>query len=237
MEPNINICWNFPQSLLSEQNIRPCILGSIALFQVTTQTNVTPTLKPQLESTLGKIYFQSLPLLTILFCLCSRYSPVEIKPELQRNILKFGYGINYKYEGMLAHSFDRFYVITKFVLTMLDDLKLYPIKYDKDCQYLRNLDNENDDRIKQNIKDPLFYCAKLRPYMALYKMQNTAYNLTAQKILKNEVDLILLKFQIQRRNKRAIFGAIILGFLGLAFKGISGFLQQKRHRALQRELN
>ena len=32
---------------------------------------------------------------------------IEIKLELQRNILKSGYGINYKYEGMLAHSFDR----------------------------------------------------------------------------------------------------------------------------------
>ena len=40
--------------------------------------------------------------------------------------------------------------------------------------------------------------------MTLYKMQITAHNLDAQKILKNEVDLILPKFQIQRRNKRAI---------------------------------
>ena len=53
---------------------------------------------------------------------------MEIKPELQRHILKFGYGTNYKYEGMLAYSFDRFYVITKFVLPTLDDLKLSPIK-------------------------------------------------------------------------------------------------------------
>ena len=53
---------------------------------------------------------------------------------------------------MLAHSFDRFYVITKFILPTLDDLKLYPIKYDKECQHLRNLDDEDDDRIKQNIR-------------------------------------------------------------------------------------
>ena len=39
--------------------------------------------------------------------------------ELKKNILKFAYGINYKYEGMLSHSFDRFYVVTKF-----EDLKL-----------------------------------------------------------------------------------------------------------------
>ena len=32
-------------------------------------------------------------------------------PELQRNILNFGYRINLKYEGLLLHSFDRFYVV------------------------------------------------------------------------------------------------------------------------------
>ena len=76
---------------------------------------------------------------------------MEIKLELQRNILEFGYSINYKYEGMLAHSFDRFYVITKFVLLTLDDLKLFPIRYNKECNYLRNLDDEDNDQIKHKI--------------------------------------------------------------------------------------
>ena len=44
-----------------------------------------------------------------------KYTSIKIKAELQKNILKFGYGINYKYEGMVAHLFDRFYVITKFI--------------------------------------------------------------------------------------------------------------------------
>ena len=87
----------------------------------------------------------------------------------------------------------------------MDDLKLYPIKYDKECQYLRNLDDEDDDRIKQNIKDLLFYCAKIRPFMSFYKIQITAHNLTTYKILNKEVDLILTKFQVEQRNKRAIF--------------------------------
>ena len=92
---------------------------------------------------------------------------MEIKSELQKNILKFGYGINYKYEGMLAHSLDRFYVVTKFILPTLDDLKFYPVKYDKECQYLRNLDDEDDDRIKQNIKDLLFIVQNKTIYVAL----------------------------------------------------------------------
>ena len=40
---------------------------------------------------------------------------IKFNPELQKNILNFGYGINYKYEGMLVHSFDMFYIVTKFV--------------------------------------------------------------------------------------------------------------------------
>ena len=102
---------------------------------------------------------------------------------------------------MLAHSFDRYYVITKFVLPTLGDLKLYPIRYDKDCWYLRDLDDEDHDRIKQNIKDLFFYCAKIRPSVSLFKMQITAHNLTAHKILKNEVDLILPKFQTEEEIK------------------------------------
>ena len=48
-------------------------------------------------------------------------------PELKRNILNFGYGINFKYEGMLLHSFDTFYVVTKFIFPTINDLKVSPI--------------------------------------------------------------------------------------------------------------
>ena len=70
---------------------------------------------------------------------------------------------------MLAHSFDRFYFVTKFILPMLDDLKLSPIKYNKECNYLGNLDDQGNDQIKENIKDLLLYSAKVRPYMASIK--------------------------------------------------------------------
>ena len=147
------------------------------------------------------MHSQFCAILTILLCLSSRYSLVKIKPELHKNILKFGYGINYKYEGMLTHSFDRFYVVTKFILPTLDDLKLSPIEYDENYNYLRRLDDQNDDTIKQNIRDLLLYCAKLKPYMAFYKMQIKSHNTTAHNILKNEVDLILPKFMKIRKVK------------------------------------
>ena len=78
----------------------------------TTQKNSTLILSKLLHiHNRGKMKFYLYSILTILLYLSSRYLSVKIKPELQKNILQFGYGINYKYEGTLAHSFDRIYVI------------------------------------------------------------------------------------------------------------------------------
>ena len=57
-------------------------------------------------------------------------------PEFKRNILNFGYRINFKYDGMLSHSFDRFYVFAKFILPTIEDLRFSPIKFDSTCNYL-----------------------------------------------------------------------------------------------------
>ena len=99
---------------------------------------------------------------------------------------------------MLAHSFDRFYVVTKFILPTLDDLKLSPIGYNKACKYIQDLDDQNNEQIKQNIKDLLLYCNRLRLFMAFYKMQSKTCNATAHYILKKEVDLILPKFYMEQ---------------------------------------
>ena len=64
--------------------------------------------------------------------------------------------------------------------------------------------------------------------MAFYKMQIKAHNTTAHHILKNEVDLNLPKFYEGQKHRRGIFSAIITGFIGLAFEGISSFLHQKK---------
>ena len=67
---------------------------------------------------------------------------------------------------------------------MMDDLKLSPTKYDKECNYLHNLDNKDNDQIKENIRYLLSYCAKVRPYMTFYKIQINAHNKTTHHILK-----------------------------------------------------
>ena len=39
---------------------------------------------------------------------------------------------------MLPHSFDRFYVVTKFILPSIQDLKFSKLNYDNTCTYLDN---------------------------------------------------------------------------------------------------
>ena len=65
-------------------------------------------------------------LLLVILAVCDS---IKFNPELQRNILKFGYGINYKYEGMLAHSFDRFYIVTKIHVTFSEGYKIFQPKF------------------------------------------------------------------------------------------------------------
>ena len=55
---------------------------------------------------------------------------------LKGNILNFWYGINYEYEEMLPHSFDIFYVVTKFNLLTIEDINISPINFDMEYSYL-----------------------------------------------------------------------------------------------------
>ena len=64
---------------------------------------------------------------------------IKFNLELQRNILKFGFGINYKYEGMLAHSFDRICIVTKFMLPSMGDIKFFKLNFDMLCIYKQRI--------------------------------------------------------------------------------------------------
>ena len=106
---------------------------------------------------------------------------------------------------------------------MLEELKLSPIKYDKECNYLQNLDDQDNDQIKENIKDLLLYCAKARPYMAFFKMQIKAHNNAAHHILQNVVDIILPKFPKGQKVKEEFLTQLFLALLSWHSKEFQAF--------------
>ena len=118
-------------------------------------------------------------------------SAVNIIPELNQNVLRFGYGVNFRYEGMLAHSFDRFYVATKVELSNVSDLNLTMFQFDYNCSHIAKIERI---RIGFNFKVTntmlnIFrtYCRNLIPYMYLYKHQAEYYEKTVYNILEKDI--------------------------------------------------
>ena len=148
----------------------------------------------------------------------------DIMPKLKRNVLNFRYGANFKYEGMLTHSFNRFYVVAKYEIPKVEHLQFTTFAFHLMYNHL-------------NIsKSPLRYvkhCRRIAPYVKFYKQQIDYYNQTAYDILQNEIGLILPN--LNNRKKRfltTILGTIATKVVGLAFEGISNFLHHKWHKAL-----
>ena len=155
----------------------------------------------------------------------------KVKPELKKNILNFGYGNNYKYEGMLAYSFDRFYVVTKFILPSIGDQKFSKLNYDNTCTYLDNR-NAQTTETRKHILDLMTFCKKIDPFVVYYKRLIKSYNHMAHNILENEINLILP--QVPRKQKCKIITMLISSFIGLAYEGLSSFLHHKQNKVLHK---
>ena len=92
---------------------------------------------------------------------------ITFNPELQKNILKFGYSINDKYEGMFAHSFDRFYIVTKLILPSVGDMKFSQLNFDHtyasmNKKYVPNMD------LRKYLTELKTYCTKIKPFVIYY---------------------------------------------------------------------
>ena len=173
----------------------------------------------------------------LLFCiLCQFYlsTSIKIKPELRNNILNFGYGINYKYEGMLVHSFDRFYVVTTFILPTKGDLNFSKLNYDDTCTYIDNKNAQNTETRKYML-DFKTFCKKIELFVVYHRRLINSYNKTAHNVLEKEIKLLLP--QVERKQKCGIITTLVSSFIGLAYEGISSFLHHKQNNALHKAVN
>ena len=78
-----------------------------------------------------KIYF-----ITVFLISLHKVFMVDVMPELKKNVLNFGYGANFKYEGMLTHSLDRFYVVAKYEIPKVEHLQFTTFTFDLMCNHL-----------------------------------------------------------------------------------------------------
>ena len=132
--------------------------------------------------------FYTFILLIIMVVIMTR--GIKFSPELQKNILKFGYGINYKYEGMLAHSVDRFYIVTKFMLPSMGDIKFSKLNFGHTCTYMNKKYAPNMDSRKY-LTELKTYCNKIKSFVTHYNNLIKSYNTTVYNILENEIRPLL----------------------------------------------
>ena len=81
--------------------------------------------------------------LLILIALVCGTSAVSIMPELKHNVLRFGYDVNFRYEGMLSHSFDKFYVVMKTEIPKVSDLNFTLFQFYYICSHVVNIKNRS----------------------------------------------------------------------------------------------
>ena len=168
-----------------------------------------------------------LSIILIIPCIYTT-SAVSIMPEIKCNVKRFGYGVNFRYKGMLLHSFDRFYMVTKIEIPKVSDLNLTLFQFDYNCSHVVNTEKHTRFKIPSTIKKMFdVYCKNIIPYMYLYKHQVEYYEKMVYEILEKDIGLILPKFEDREKNvkqKRQIISALISRFIGLAYEGISSFL-------------
>ena len=107
-------------------------------------------------------------------CHIYQSTSTKIKLKLKKTFLNFIYEINYKYEGMLAHLFDRFYVVTKFILPSIGDLKFSKLNYDNTCTYLDNRNTQTTET-RKHMLDLMTFWKKIEPFIMYYKRLIKSY--------------------------------------------------------------
>ena len=137
----------------------------------------------------------------ILIALVGGTSTVSIMPELKHNVLRFGYGVTFRYEGMLSYSFDRFYVVTKIEIPKVLDLNLTLFQFDYNCCHVVNIEKGTNFKIPSTFKEMFnVYCKNIIPYMYLYKHQVKYYEKTVYDILEKDIELISPRFENRETN-------------------------------------
>ena len=88
----------------------------------------------------------------------------------------------------------------------------------------------NTDSSK-HLKELKTYCNKLKPFVSYYSKLIKTYNSTVYDLLENKIKPLLPK---RPRQKCGLMTTLVSGFIGLAYEGISSFLQRKCDIALKR---
>ena len=176
-------------------------------------------------------------------------SAIEINPNLNHNQLRFPWGVNFKFHGKMHHNLARVWIVTKFKLPPLNKFHFPPAKLEPDCSF----DIPSDIKTR-NVSDKIINAAIdykfIRPYLRslcldslpvfeLLKTRETHLRENLIHLVEKDLYGTLQSYRSLGRSKRFASLAIsaVTGLVTLAVEGISGFLQDKRNKAMARAMD
>ena len=107
------------------------------------------------------------------------------------------------------------------MLPTTGDIKFSRLNFDDTCVYMKKEYAPNTDSRKY-LTELRTYCNKIKPSVSYYSRLIDSYNKTAYNILQNEIRPLLPRISKQ---KCGIVTTLVSSFIGLAYDGISSFLQ------------
>ena len=109
-------------------------------------------------------------------------------PDLFKNQLHFGYGINYKYNGKLYHNLDRVWIVHRLVIPQIEDLDSLPDFPDQiDCYpYVTDFYKKTTDNLRRKSVVTKI-CELGMPQYKLLKQQAVYLKTQVDRIVRDEL--------------------------------------------------
>ena len=165
--------------------------------------------------------------------------------------LNMSFGINYKYNGLLHHSIDRVWIVTKVALPKLEDIHFPDIAFDPDCAFVKSL--KHSGTASPHIETIRSICRSIKPIIRLMKEKEFYYDLKEEiprslhgsgyspvsnsnqdPVSAGQRFLCNTNRETPVRKKKALSALIaaIAGLATIAVKSLNSFLQRKRNKAM-----
>ena len=114
----------------------------------------------------------------------------------------------------------------------MKDIKFSNLNFDESCTYMNKKYAPHMDSSKY-LSELQAYCNKIKPFVSYYSKLIASYNTTVHNILVNKIRPLLPKISKQ---KHGLITTLVSGFIGLAYEGISSFIQKKCNDALEKAM-
>ena len=139
-----------------------------------------------------------------------------ISPDVQKNVLRFPYGVNFKINGMLHQNMARVWIVTKFPIPRFEDLELQERNFMPECDFEIHSDDVQAWTDEYHyVTDRMHHiCMSVQPQLKLLQEKEKFYKRELQQLLDEEILTALPALGPAGRSKR-FAAALIPAIAGL----------------------